>query len=60
MCGTGFKVSLLAASEALVGRIVQVGSFRGGCVLHTLVIVVVETVLENCLAVRVRVDVEVQ
>ena len=36
---------------------VQVGSFFGGCILHAVVTVVVEIVLENTLVVRMRVDV---
>ncbi len=51
---------LAAASVALVGRMVQVGSLLGGCVLQVVVTVVVETVDDHTLVVRVRVEVDVQ
>ena len=51
---------LAAASVAFVGRMVHVGSLAGGWVLHEVVTMVLETVLENTLVVRVRVIVDVE
>jgi hypothetical protein len=49
----------LARRDALVGKNVQTGSFDGVCVWHEVVTVVVETVLVNSRAVRVRMTVDV-
>lgn len=60
MRGMALNDSLLAASEALEGRIVHVGSLLGGCVLQVVVSMVVTAVLEKTLVVRVRIEVDVQ
>lgn len=61
MRGRALDESVLAAArDAFVGRIVQVGSRRGGWVTQLVVVVVVETVVENTFVVRVRVSVNVE
>ena len=60
MRGMGVALTSVAARDARVGRIVHGGSLFGGCVLHEVVTVVVLTVLEYTLSVRVLVDVVVE